>query len=118
VFGALVVGDASHLDETGVALSRLVGDRMGVVLRDDRAHTAQLRDRASLALLAEAGELLAGTLDVTLAVTLATQLMVPRFATWAAVYTSDEDGVRLAAVTHKEEASRDDLADLVVRATG
>ena len=26
VFGALVVGDAGHLDESGVALSRLVGD--------------------------------------------------------------------------------------------
>ena len=104
VFGALVVGDADHLDETGVALSRLVGDRMGVVLRDDRAHAAQLRDRGSLALLAEASELFAGTLDVILAVTLAAQLVVPRFATWSAVYTSDEQGVHLAAVAHKQEA--------------
>ena len=103
VFGALVVGDADHLDETGVALSRLVGDRMGVVLRDDRAHAAQLRDRGSLALLAEASELFAGTLDVTLAVTLTAQLVVPRFATWSAVYTADDQGVRLAAVAHAHE---------------
>jgi sigma-B regulation protein RsbU (phosphoserine phosphatase) len=104
VFGALVVGDAAHLDETEVALARLVGDRMGVVLRDDRAHAAQLRDRGSLALLAEASELFAGTLDVTLAVTLAAQLVVPRFATWSAVYTADEQGVHLAAVAHEQEA--------------
>jgi sigma-B regulation protein RsbU (phosphoserine phosphatase) len=104
VFGALVVGDAEHLDETGVALSRLVGDRMGVVLRDERAHAAQLRDRGSLALLAEASELFAGTLDVTLAVTLTAQLVVPRFATWSAVYTVDEQGVHLAAVAHEHEA--------------
>jgi sigma-B regulation protein RsbU (phosphoserine phosphatase) len=114
VFGALVVGDAAHLDETGVALSRLVGDRMGVVLRDDRTYAAQLRDRSSLALLAEAGELFAGTLDVTLAVTLAAQLVVPRFATWAAVYLTDEGGTRLATVAHEQEADtaalRDELA--------
>jgi sigma-B regulation protein RsbU (phosphoserine phosphatase) len=87
-----------------VALSRLVGDRMGVVLRDDRAYAAQLRDRGSLALLAEASELFAGTLDVTLAVTLAAQLIVPRFATWSAVYLADEQGMHLSAVVHEQES--------------
>jgi phosphoserine phosphatase RsbU/P len=114
-FGALVVGSADHLDESEVALARLVGDRMGAVLRDERAHTAQLRARGSMVLLAEASELFAGTLDVTLAVTLAAQLVVPRFATWAAVYTANEDGVRLAAVAHEQEsdlgAIRDGLAE-------
>ena len=103
VFGALVVGDADRLDDSEVALARLVGDRMGVVLRDDRSHLAQLRDRGSLALLAEASEMFAGTLDVTLAVTLAAQLVVPRFATWAGVYTAEEQGVHLAAVAHQDE---------------
>jgi sigma-B regulation protein RsbU (phosphoserine phosphatase) len=120
VFGALVVGDADHLDETGVALSRLVGDRMGVVLRDDRAHAAQLRDRGSLALLAEASELFAGTLDVTLAITLAAQLVVPRFASWSAIYTVDERGVQLAAVAHEHEKDgatlRDGLASAAAHA--
>jgi phosphoserine phosphatase RsbU/P len=111
VFGALVLGDAEHLDETRVALSRLVGDRMGVVLRDDRAHAAQLRDRGSLALLAEASELFAGTLDVTLAVTLTAQLVVPRFASWAAVYIAEEQDVRLAAVAHEQEANAAALSD-------
>ena len=87
-----------------MALSRLVGDRMGVVLRDDRAYAAQLRDRGSLALLAEASELFAGTLDVTLAVTLTAQLVVPRFATWSAVYIADEQGVHLSAVVHEQES--------------
>ena len=113
VFGALVVGDAGHLDETAVALTRVVGDRMGVVLRDDRAHAAQLRDRGSLALLAEASELFAGTLDVTLAVTLAAQLVVPRFATWSAVYTGDEQGPRLSAVTHREESGSTELREIL-----
>jgi sigma-B regulation protein RsbU (phosphoserine phosphatase) len=103
VFGALVIGDAGPLDDQQVALARLVGDRMGVVLRDDRAHEASLRDRGALALLAEASEMFAGTLDVTLAVTLAAQLVVPRFALWSGVYTTDEHEVRLAAVAHEDE---------------
>jgi sigma-B regulation protein RsbU (phosphoserine phosphatase) len=54
--------------------------------------------------LAEASELFAGTLDVTLAITLAAQLVVPRFATWSAIYTVDERGVELAAVAHEHES--------------
>lgn len=116
VFGALVLGDASELDETQVALARLVGDRMGVVLRDDRASAAQLRDRGSLALLAEASEMFAGTLDVTLAVTLATQLVVPRFAAWASVHVADDQGAHLAALTHADESEHARLrADLESR---
>jgi sigma-B regulation protein RsbU (phosphoserine phosphatase) len=103
VFGALVVGDADQLDETEVALARLVGDRMGVLLRDDRAHAAQLRDRRSLALLSEASELFAGTLDVSLLMTLTAQLVVPRFANWTGVYTTDDQGARLVAVAHALE---------------
>ena len=111
VFGALVLTGGEALDESAVAVARLVGDRMGVVVRDDRAHSAQLRDRGSLALLAEASEMFAGTLDVTLAVTLAAQLVVPRFATWSAVYVLEEDGARLAALTHRDEAQVPDLQE-------
>lgn len=103
VFGALVLSDGDTLDDTAVALARLVGDRMGVVLRDERAHVAQVDDRGSLALLAEASEMFAGTLDVSLAVALAAQLVVPRFATWAGVYLAEDQGARLAAVVHQDE---------------
>jgi len=120
VFGALVVGDADHLDQTGLALARLVADRMGVVLRDDHAHAAQLRDRRSLALLAEASELFAGTLDVSLVMTLTAQLVVPQFATWTGVYTTDDHGARLAAVAHALETGtaplRESLASDAARA--
>jgi sigma-B regulation protein RsbU (phosphoserine phosphatase) len=103
VLGALVVGGADGPDAGAVAMLRLVADRMAVVLRDDRAHAAQQRDREALALLAEASELFAGTLDVTLAVTLAAQLVVPHFATWSGVYMVDDHGVHLAAVAHALE---------------
>jgi hypothetical protein len=74
-----------------------------VVLRDDRAQASQLRSRGSLALLAEASEMFAGTLDVQLALTLASQFVVPRFASWAAVCTTYEDSPRVVAVSHTDE---------------
>jgi sigma-B regulation protein RsbU (phosphoserine phosphatase) len=101
-FGALVVGDGP-LDPAAAAVAQLAAERFGMVLRDERAEVAQQRQRGSLALLAEASDLFAATLDVQLAVTLATQLVVPRLAQWAAVYTVPEGGVRLSAVAHEDE---------------
>jgi GAF domain-containing protein len=103
LFGALVLTDTERLTAEQVAVARLVGDRISVVLRDDRAQASQLRSRGSLALLAEASEMFAGTLDVQLALTLATQFVVPRFASWAAVCTTYEDSPRVVAVSHTDE---------------
>ncbi|MGB8651939.1 MAG: ATP-binding SpoIIE family protein phosphatase [Mycobacteriales bacterium] len=104
VFGALVLGDSRALTAEDVALARLVGDRVSVVLRDDRAQLSQLRDRSSLALLAEASEMFAATLDVQLALTLAAQMVVPRFASWAALLTAYDEQPRVMAVAHEDEA--------------
>ncbi|GAC1443559.1 MAG: hypothetical protein NVSMB55_17440 [Mycobacteriales bacterium] len=104
LFGALVLTGTETLSAEQVALARLVGDRISVVLRDDRSQASQLRSRGFLALLAEASEMFAGTLDVQLALTLATQFVVPRFASWAAVCTTYEDSPRVVAVAHADEA--------------
>ena len=101
-FGALVLG-VDGLDPARTAVARLVTDRLAMVLRDHRSEAAQSRQRGSLSLLAEASDMFAATLDVQLAVTLAAQLVVPRFARWSAVYTTIERGVRLSAVAHEEE---------------
>jgi GAF domain-containing protein len=103
LFGALVLTGTDDLSAEQVAVARLVGDRISVVLRDDRAQASQLRSRGSLALLAEASEMFAGTLDVQLALTLASQFVVPRFAAWAAVCTTYEDSPRVVAVSHTDE---------------
>ncbi|MBK5307199.1 MAG: SpoIIE family protein phosphatase [Frankiaceae bacterium] len=103
LFGALVLTGPETLSTEQVAVARLVGDRISVVLRDDRAQATQLRSRGSLALLAEASEMFAGTLDVQLALTLATQFVVPRFAAWSAVCTTYEDSPRVVAVAHTDE---------------
>jgi GAF domain-containing protein/anti-sigma regulatory factor (Ser/Thr protein kinase) len=103
LFGALVLDGTATLSAEEVAVARLVGDRISVVLRDDRAQASQLRSRGSLALLAEASEMFAGTLDVQLALTLAAQFVVPRFASWAAVCTTYTEAPRVVAVAHGDE---------------
>jgi GAF domain-containing protein len=101
-FGYLVlVGPA--LDDDGLALAQLVAGRVAVVLRDERARVAQLSARGSTALLAEASEMFAGTLDVRLAVTLAAQLVVPRYAAWSAVWTTFDRLPVLVSTTHAAE---------------
>jgi anti-sigma regulatory factor (Ser/Thr protein kinase) len=103
VIGALVLGRAPD-DEDDFAVVRLVAERIGVILRDEHARVAQLRTRGSLALLAEAGEMFAGTLDVQLTATLAARLVVPRLASWAAVWTVFQRAPVLQAVAHADES--------------
>lgn len=59
--------------------------------------------RGWLTFLAEADELLAGLTDVDQVCALTTQLLVPRIATWAAVFLTDATGFRLAHAWHADE---------------
>jgi sigma-B regulation protein RsbU (phosphoserine phosphatase) len=101
--GAVVLGAGALLDENRVALARLAVDRMGALLQQESSRSLALRDRGALALLAEASEMFAGALDVTLATTLLCQLVVPRFGSWAALYGTAEQGARLLASCHVDE---------------
>lgn len=103
VFGAVLLAAGAQSCADDVALARLVSDRVSVILREDQANAALLRGRGSLGLLAEASEMFAGTLDVELAVTLATQLVVPRFAAWSAALTAYDHQPKLVAVAHSDE---------------
>lgn len=103
VIGALVLGRAPD-GADDLALVRLVAERIGVILREEHARVAQLRTRGSLALLAEAGEMFAGTLDVQLTAALAARLVVPRLATWAAVWTVYQHAPVLQTVAHSDES--------------
>lgn len=122
--GALVL-DRPGRDRDSDALASLVAARIGVMVAEEQGRRSQLRARGSLALLAEAGEMFAGILDVGLACVLAAGLTVPRLASWAAVWTDlDERGAVLQSVSHPDEAraaglrnrlAREDIAATVTR---
>ncbi|MEV2269270.1 PP2C family protein-serine/threonine phosphatase [Nonomuraea africana] len=73
-----------------------------------------------LGFLADASDLLAGTLDPDMVPAIIAQIVVPRLSTWCAVYTSDTGAGprRLAYLWHADEARidglREQLAELSV----
>ncbi len=66
-----------------------------------------------LGFLADASDLLAGTLDPDMVPAIIAQIVVPRLSNWCAVYTSDSDvgPLRLVYLWHADEARIDGLRE-------
>lgn len=95
-------------------LVTLAAERIGLLLENHRLRRADLARQGWLAFLAEAGDLLAQSLDVELTFALIPRLIVPRLGLWCAVHSIDEDGeLRLATSTHSDESSVPKLLDLL-----
>ncbi|WP_239393858.1 PP2C family protein-serine/threonine phosphatase, partial [Frankia sp. CiP3] len=85
---------------------------MALTLGGANLRRAEERRIGMLSFLAEASDLLAGSLDTERSLALLARLPVPRLARWCAVYLLREDGaVKLAAVGHVDEAEAADLSD-------
>ncbi|MCW2778466.1 MAG: hypothetical protein JWN17_2191, partial [Frankiales bacterium] len=102
--GAVVLATPEALPRAAQAVARVVADQMANRLAGHLADRQREQgDRGALALLAEASTLFAETLDVRLATTLTTQLVVPRFGTVAALLLLHEHGPRLEGLTCADE---------------
>ncbi|WP_433324248.1 SpoIIE family protein phosphatase [Spirillospora sp. CA-294931] len=116
----LVVALSSAPDRfDGAAAARLgrVADEMSLSLEKARVGELERSWRGWLSFVAEASDLLAGTLDQERTMALVAQLVVPRLATWCAVYTvADGGAARLAYVWHADEDRADGLRDLLENA--
>ena len=87
-----------------------IADQVAATVQRERLAEQERAHRGRLSFLAEAGELLAGVHDEELLAALAAQLVVPKIATWAAVYLTDLTGMtRLAHVWHSEEEHNAEL---------
>ena len=87
------------------ALARLTAERVALALQIDRMRTEEQRRSGWLTYLAEAGELLAHSLDEQLTVALIPQILVPQLGRWAAVHLQRESGeLDLASISHVEES--------------
>lgn len=97
----------------GVRLGRLA-DEMSLSLEKARVGELERSWRGWLSFVAEASDLLAGTLDQERTMALVAQLVVPRLATWCAVYTVGDSGkADLAYVWHADETRSDALRELL-----
>lgn len=98
----------------GDPLVALAAERIGLLVENHRLRRTDLARRGWLMFLAEAGDLLAQSLDVQLTLALIPRLVVPRLGLWCAVHIVDDDGeLRLAASTHSDESAVPKLLDLL-----
>jgi len=129
VTGLLAAAAAEQDRFTHADAERLqtVADRVALSLERVRLAELERARRGRIGFLAEASDLLAGTLDQDKTIALAAQLVVPRIATWCAVYlmgngasgANGADGangvLRPAYVWHSDEAFTDPLRGLLDR---
>jgi PAS domain S-box-containing protein len=103
-------------NDTAVRLQQ-VADRVALAVENARLTELERARRGGLSFLAEASELLAGTLDQNMTISLVAQLVVPRLASWCAVHVVDEgDTPQLAHVWHQDESKIDALRALLAKA--
>jgi len=89
-------------------------ERIALTVETARLAEAGQSRRAALSFLAEAGELLAGSLDPERTLALAAQLLVPSLARWCAIYRREETGrPKPPLVWHADEELHDALAGAV-----
>ncbi|MFI0356834.1 SpoIIE family protein phosphatase [Actinomadura sp. 9N407] len=100
-------------EATATRLGR-IADEMSLSLEKARVGELERSWRGWLSFVAEASDLLAGTLDQERTMALVAQLVVPRLSTWCAVYTvADSGAARLAYVWHADENRADALRELL-----
>ncbi|MGH3333737.1 MAG: SpoIIE family protein phosphatase [Nocardioidaceae bacterium] len=106
VIGALAAASEraeSFTDDQSVELQRFA-DSIAVAADRARLQTSERERRSWLSFLAEAGDLLAGSLDQSMTMAITGQIVVPRLATWCAVHLDDERGKSvLEQVWHADE---------------
>jgi serine phosphatase RsbU (regulator of sigma subunit)/anti-sigma regulatory factor (Ser/Thr protein kinase) len=106
--------DPDRIGEPDALRLALEAERIALTVETARLAEAGQSRRAALSFLAEAGELLAGSLDPERTLALAAQLLVPSLGRWCAIYRQDETGRRRPAlVWHADEDWHDRLAEAV-----
>jgi serine phosphatase RsbU (regulator of sigma subunit)/anti-sigma regulatory factor (Ser/Thr protein kinase) len=92
---------------------QVVADRVGLSLERARLAEFERARRGRLTFLAEASDLLAGTLEPDKTVAIGVQLVVPQLATWCAAFLAEDGAARLAHVLHTDQAAAGPLARLL-----
>jgi PAS domain S-box-containing protein len=89
--GAAAERADSFADDQAVQLQRFA-DSIAVAADRARLQRSERERRGWLSFIAEAGDLLAGSLDQSMTMAITGQIVVPRLARWCAVYLDDERG--------------------------
>lgn len=108
--------DAGRFTEADVERLQKVADQQAAAIERARLMELERVRRGWIGFLAEASGLLAGTLDQKMTMALVAQLIVPRLATWCAVFTVRDTGlVTPAYAWHADETMVADLRTMLER---
>jgi serine phosphatase RsbU (regulator of sigma subunit)/anti-sigma regulatory factor (Ser/Thr protein kinase) len=111
---AVVAAHPGRFTDADLARVQQIADRVAGPLERARLSERNRAWRGRLSFVAEASDLLAGTLDEDRTIALAAQLVVPRLAAWCAVLLPDESGqLKLAYAWHADESRADALTSLL-----
>lgn len=100
-------------DEQAVRL-QAIADTLAVPADRARLRSAEQQRRGWLNFLAEAGDLLAGSLDQQMTMSMTCQIAVPRVASWCAIHLYDDRGTPvLQQVWHEDERRNAPLRSLL-----
>lgn len=116
VTGALAAASVRTEGFSDEQAARLQGiaDTLAVPADRARLRSAEQERRGWLSFLAEAGDLLAGSLDARMTMSITCQVAVPRVASWCAIHLYDERGNPvLQQVWHEDERSNAPLHRLL-----
>lgn len=116
VTGALAAASVRPDGFDGEQAAQLQGiaDTMAVPADRARLRSAEQERRGWLSFLAEAGDLLAGSLDPRMTMSITCQIVVPRIAAWCAIHLYDDRGNPvLQHVWHVDEHRNDPLGRLL-----
>ncbi|MBB5999220.1 serine phosphatase RsbU (regulator of sigma subunit)/anti-sigma regulatory factor (Ser/Thr protein kinase) [Streptomonospora salina] len=103
-----------HFGDTAAKRLQDGADRIALPIERARLAEVELARRASLSFLAEASDLLTGTLDEQMTAALACQLVASRLGSWCAVESTSELGTtRLTHAIHRNENYNDVLRTLL-----
>src|SRR4051794_27871810 len=112
--GAMTVHVDRELDDEDDAFLHIAAERVALLASEHGVLQAEQARAAELDYLSEATELLAGSLSVSLSLTLVTQIVVPRLAEWCAAYVVDDRGsARRLTANHRKEERTDAVHELL-----
>lgn len=116
VLGTLAIGFAhpQPFPEEDQQFLAVIAGQCALALERTHLYEAEFAARQRLAFLAEASELLQGSLDISTTLDSLTRLLIPRLGDWCVVHLLREAGeIRSAALHHKDPKGRDALAAIL-----
>jgi signal transduction histidine kinase len=115
LIGVLAAAAPKPLDPDDVLFLRAVANLMATAMVRDRAERRQRRSEEALGFLAEAGHLLASSLDYDETLATLADLVVPRLADWCIVDLAEADGTMRRVAVRAADAQKQELLDVLHR---